>query len=863
MVVRIQLKRMRPFACIALGLGWAAMLAAADWPMVRGDPQHTGFVPEQLSPPFRLAWAVEFEGERLGTAVEPIVNAGRVFIATHAGSLYALEAESGRLLWRFQAHGPFLHSPAADQGLVVVGSTDGCLYALDQVTGKPAWQWCDAPGGFAAAPVVASGRVFIGTRTGQFVALDVNSGQPIWRRAVGAPIRQTAAAVEDRVIVTPEDLRVRSYRVADGELLWTSEPLVGQTARDYYPVIVRTPARTWVVVRTNPLRGMGQHIGQDRSFLCRQACVSDRTWQEVDAWLKSDQARGTPELWAREQEAIAQYLETNPLARTFSVLDAQSGQLGPWAPVLWIGGCQSVGVQPALTSDGRLLVFYRTAYGNWNHGVAPLVGLGLLDLDTNRIEPLFHQQGRQPAWNCFWGTADESQNFLVVGDLALIIHQGTLSGFNLKRRELFRIWGERDTYGGFRNPPWARNEWHGPARSGLAVAGSRLYWQTGSRVLCLQAGQAGQARPAPQPKTIRGADLPTQTAAARPARARAALREQLARAVKELLDRPWAPLWVQPGLSGREFAFDHSGELFEALAWAWPHLPPELQGQVSARLRQEWTNHPPCTRQGWYALDQGQGREWAQVPQQLRSRDGVDRPPHPFGNLYAVWLWASRCGQTNWLMHQWPSLKTAFDQFAQTGWRMPTNRGDQYANRYLASLLAFDQVASAAGEPDLAQRTRAWANQTTEALVAWWQRTAQTGSLESFRGVSELDPFIGRGDGLSLAVAPHRHKVALFQDLAPEVARLLQARCPSAIGPVWNTFQRLYSTWWVVGEERQVHFGENFVDPPDLALGGFRAMAWLTPATGPELARRLDLPFCRADLYHIMKLGIALDRLPH
>src|SRR5208337_3544174 len=94
----------------------------------------------------------------------------------------------------------------------------------------------------------------------------------------------------------------------------------------------------------------------------------------------------------------------------------------------------------------------------------------------------------------------ESQNFLVAGSTAFIIHQGTLSLFDLQRGELSPVWGERDTYGGFRNPPWARNEWHGPGRSGLAVAGKRIYWQTGSRILCLVAGEpAGVERPQPPP----------------------------------------------------------------------------------------------------------------------------------------------------------------------------------------------------------------------------------------------------------------------------------------------------------------------------------------------------------------------------
>src|SRR5690348_1434534 len=96
---------------------WGA--ARADWPMLRGNAQHTGFVRAELKPPYHLAWVREIEGERLGTAMEPIVARGKVLVATHAGNLYALDAQSGEAVWRFQANGAFLHSPATAEGIVV------------------------------------------------------------------------------------------------------------------------------------------------------------------------------------------------------------------------------------------------------------------------------------------------------------------------------------------------------------------------------------------------------------------------------------------------------------------------------------------------------------------------------------------------------------------------------------------------------------------------------------------------------------------------------------------------------------------------------------------------------------------------
>ena len=72
----------------------------------------------------------------------------------------------------------------------------------------------------------------------------------------------------------------------------------------------------------------------------------------------------------------------------------------------------------------------------------------------------------------------------------------------------------------------------------------------------------------------------------------------------------------------------------------------------------------------------------------------------------------------------------------------------------------------------------------------------------------------------------------------------------SAIGP----------TWPLQGEERQVHSGENFLDPPDFARDAFAALAWLRGASARELVHPLDVACCHADLNHLTWLALALER---
>jgi hypothetical protein len=810
----------------------------------------------QIKPPFRLSWARYFLNERIGTYVEPVVADGKVFIATHNGSVYALDAETGQPLWRFRSHGAFLHSPAYSEGLLIAASTDGRLYALDSETGKLCWFIFLDQGGFSASPAIDEELVFIGSRTGKFVAVELKAGEIRWQREFGIPIRQTAAIANGRVFVTPEDLRVRCLDSKTGEILWTSKPLSGQTARDFRPVVVRVKDKTFVVVRTNPARNMANQIGRDRQMLCKNAGIAD-DWRAIEAWTRSDKAMGSPELWAREQETIARYLQENRDVQTFFVLDAETGQELPPMPVLWTGGCQGVGTPPAVLPDGRLLVLYRSAYGNWNLGVAPLVALGLLDLTAQRITPLFHAHGMQPPWNTFWGTADESQNFVVIGDIVVIVHQGTLSGFNLRTGELFRIWGERDSWGGFRNLPWARNEWHGPARSRIAVWGNRIYWQTGSRILCIVWGEDG--RPA-EDIGIDGTKVQTQMAPELLQPSREQLQRQLVSAVNEVLSTRWMPFCLEPGLAGRDFSFDDSGELFEALALAYPHLPGDLQKQVKAFLAHEWQMHPPFTKSAWYPLDEGEPREWAFVPKGLRTRWHIDPQPHPFGNLYAVWLYASRCDEWDRVRTSWEEIRHCFDEFSKIGWQLNLEQGDLFANRYLASFIAFQKLAERFGDDETAAKAKAMVEAMRKALAEWWRRSAERMGFPVFQNINEWDAFIRDGDALFFRIVPHKAKVALFHDLTPEVAAIVKKEASEALHKVWQAFEVLCPTWHLVGEERQVHYGENFVDPPDFSLNAFKALTWLLNAPASELLRRVDIPFCQADLSYVVKLALVLER---
>ncbi|HZN60505.1 MAG TPA: PQQ-binding-like beta-propeller repeat protein, partial [Planctomycetota bacterium] len=288
---------------------WGGGGLHADWPTVRGGPERTGYSPESLPPPFRVDWIVHAGGQRMSSALEPVVSDGRVFVATHRGNILALDAASGRGLWRARLEGAILHSPAVARGIVVAASTAGVLAGVDAAAGTLRWSTSTGRGGCSSSPLILESTVCIGTRAGELLGVHLEDGGILWRRALGAPVRQTAAGSGRRVFVTAEDLRVWCVDAATGDVAWTSEQLEGQSARDYFPVLARAGDRTIVVVRTSPSSPMSERIARDRRALARSAGLDDGDWKTLDAWTKRDGARGRPELWAREEEAIGRLFD--------------------------------------------------------------------------------------------------------------------------------------------------------------------------------------------------------------------------------------------------------------------------------------------------------------------------------------------------------------------------------------------------------------------------------------------------------------------------------------------------------------------------------------------------------------------------
>jgi outer membrane protein assembly factor BamB len=200
---------------------------------------------------------------RMPIASSPTIAGGVVYFVSSAGALAAIDAANGQPKWvfatererRFEApnlHGyppaaqtipdawdMWISSPAVVNGIAYFGSGDGNVYAVDAKSGVLQWKY--GTGDVVhASPAVANGTVYVGSYDGKFYAIDATSGQLRWSYQAGLDpavhnqqgFQSSAAVVDGVVYVGCRDAHVYAFEAATGRKKWdypTSKSWVNAT----------------------------------------------------------------------------------------------------------------------------------------------------------------------------------------------------------------------------------------------------------------------------------------------------------------------------------------------------------------------------------------------------------------------------------------------------------------------------------------------------------------------------------------------------------------------------------------------------------------------------------------------------------
>jgi outer membrane protein assembly factor BamB len=170
-----------------------------------------------------------------GAQLQPALANGRLYAASISGEVLALDANTGRRLWKAEVAGAS-GGPGTDGSVVVVGTIDGAVVALEAGNGSERWR-ARVSSEVIIAPVVSAGRVLLVANDGRVYCLDAATGSQRWAVDRGVPalsLRGAAVPIvlADRVIVGTAGGKVVALALEDGRPLWEQTVGVGEGRTD-------------------------------------------------------------------------------------------------------------------------------------------------------------------------------------------------------------------------------------------------------------------------------------------------------------------------------------------------------------------------------------------------------------------------------------------------------------------------------------------------------------------------------------------------------------------------------------------------------------------------------------------------------
>jgi outer membrane protein assembly factor BamB len=184
------------------------------------------------------------EGEAIVESTPSIAN-GVVYVAGGDKVFYALNAQSGTVIWRTPLKGVSASSPAVANGAVYFGTNyaDGGIYALRTADGSQLWRVDGGSGGVDSSPVVVDSIVYIGSSQGIVYALDAATGKARWQVA---PALSAVMSVATRPLVSNGVVYVAGSIVtpslANTTTLWALSTKDGSTLWQYTSIAASSSA---------------------------------------------------------------------------------------------------------------------------------------------------------------------------------------------------------------------------------------------------------------------------------------------------------------------------------------------------------------------------------------------------------------------------------------------------------------------------------------------------------------------------------------------------------------------------------------------------------------------------------------------
>ncbi len=193
------------------------------WPFYGYDRARTRYLPVKgIKPPFRKRWRYT-DGPLL--EFPPVVAGGRLYFVDNNGNAIALDADTGKEVWRRRIGRLNASSPAySKQRLYIVNLVPGHVVKLNARNGKILWKR-PLPARAESSPLVIDRTVYFGCEDGNLYALSTKNGNVRWSTGLGGPVKSAPAYYGGVLYVGDYGGYMNAVDAKNGELLWQSDSL--------------------------------------------------------------------------------------------------------------------------------------------------------------------------------------------------------------------------------------------------------------------------------------------------------------------------------------------------------------------------------------------------------------------------------------------------------------------------------------------------------------------------------------------------------------------------------------------------------------------------------------------------------------
>ncbi|HEX5711835.1 MAG TPA: PQQ-binding-like beta-propeller repeat protein [Solirubrobacterales bacterium] len=194
-----------------------------NWPMYGLNRARTRYLSVKgVKPPYRKLWRFT---DRPLLEFPPIYVGGRLYFVNNNGYAHALDADSGREIWKRRVGRLNASSPAyARHRLYIVNLVPGHVVKLDTENGKVVWKK-PLPGRAESSPVVIGRSLYFGCEDGNLYSLNTVNGKIRWSTPLGGPIKSAPAYYGGKLFVGDYGGYMNAVDAESGALVWQSGSL--------------------------------------------------------------------------------------------------------------------------------------------------------------------------------------------------------------------------------------------------------------------------------------------------------------------------------------------------------------------------------------------------------------------------------------------------------------------------------------------------------------------------------------------------------------------------------------------------------------------------------------------------------------